>query len=123
MPDGGLKLGADDTDGMVAEDPSPERIRTAAVMLLERAQALIPAFAGPACLEQCRTGIGVRPYPQDGKTVASALPGSDGLFVIATHSGVTLSPAVGRLMAEMVAEGRTPAALEPFGLERFQGFA
>ena len=51
------------------------------------------------------------------------MPGSDGLFVIATHSGVTLSPAVGRLMAELVAEGRTPEALAPFALERFQGFA
>lgn len=123
MPDGGLKLGADDTDGMVANDPSPPRVREAARLLLDRAHRLIPAFSGESCLDACRTGIGVRPYPQDGKTLAGAMPGSDGLFVIATHSGVTLSPAVGRLMAELVAEGRTPEALAPFALERFQGFA
>jgi len=122
-PDGGLKLGADDTDGMVAEDASEARIREAARILLERAQRLIPAFEGPACLDRCRIGIGVRPYPHDGRTLAGELPGSRGLYVIATHSGVTLSPAVGRLMAERVAEGRTPDALAPFGLERFQSFA
>ena len=123
MPDGGLKLGADDTDGMVANDPSPQRVREAACLLLGRARRLIPAFAGEACVDMCRMGIGVRPYPQDGKTLAGAMPGSDGLFVIATHSGVTLSPAVGRLMAELVAEGRTPPELAPFALERFQAFA
>ena len=91
--------------------------------VLERARALLPAFPGAACLDQCRLHIGVRPYPQDGRTLAGALPGSDGLFVVATHSGVTLAPAVGRLMAEVVAEGRTPPELESFSLDRFQAFA
>jgi glycine/D-amino acid oxidase-like deaminating enzyme len=122
-PDGGLKVGADDTDGMVADNPTPARMREAASILLERTRALIPAFDGAACLERCRVGIGVRPYPRDGKTLAGELPGSQGLFVIATHSGVTLSPALGRLMAELIAEGRTPQALAPFALERFQAFA
>ncbi len=123
MPDGGLKVGADDTDGLVADSPSPERIREAARTLLERARRLIPAFAGEAWLDRCRTGIGVRPYPRDGKTLAGALPGSEGLYVVATHSGVTLSPAVGRLMAQLIVEGRTPDVLAPFSLERFQSFA
>jgi len=122
-PDGGLKVGADDTDGMVAEDATPQRMREAARILLERTRAWLPAFEGEACLDRCRIGIGVRPYPQDGKTLAGELPGSRGLFVIATHSGVTLSPAVGRLMADLIADGRTPDALAPFGLERFQAFA
>jgi glycine/D-amino acid oxidase-like deaminating enzyme len=123
MPDGGLKLGANDTDGLAEGDPTPERLREGARELLERAARLLPAFPGAACLDECRLGVGVRPYPQDGQTLAGALPGSEGLYVIATHSGVTLAPAVGRLMAEVVAEGRTPDALAPFGLERFQAFA
>jgi len=122
-PEGGLKVGADDTDGMVAENPTPQRLREAAALLLERTRRLIPAFAGVDCLDDCRIGIGVRPYPRDGKTLAGELPGSRGLYVVATHSGVTLSPAVGRLMAELIAEGAVPAALAPFGLERFQAFA
>jgi len=123
LPDGGLKVGADDTDAMVADEPAPGRVRDAAALLLERTQRLIPAFPGTRCLDECRFHIGVRPYPQDGRTLAGELPGADGLYVIATHSGVTLSPALGRLMAERIAEGSTPQALAPFGLERFQGFA
>ena len=121
-PDGGLKIGADDTDGMIADDAPPERVRAAAAELLERARRLIPAFPGADCLDECRVGIGIRPFPQDGKTIAGALPGSDGLYLIATHSGVTLAPALGKLMAELIADGRTPAALAPFSLDRFQSF-
>ncbi|MFT5445714.1 MAG: glycine/D-amino acid oxidase-like deaminating enzyme [Gammaproteobacteria bacterium] len=122
-PNGGLKIGADDTDGIVADNPSEDRIRAAAIDLLRRTQRLIPTFVGESCIDECRIGIGVRPYPQDGKTLAGPLPGADGLFVIATHSGVTLSPAIGKLMAELIAEGRTPDELAPFSLSRFQAFA
>ncbi len=122
MPDGGLKVGADDTDGMVADEPAPERTREAARRLLARTRELIPAFPGEACLEACRIGIGVRPYPRDGKALAGALPGAEGLYVVATHSGVTLSPAVGTLMAQLIVDGHTPDALAPFSLERFQSF-
>lgn len=121
-PNGGLKVGADDTDGWVADNPTPERIREGAVELLRRTQQMIPSFVGDACIDDCQIGIGVRPYPQDGKTLAGALPGSEGLFVIVTHSGVTLSPAVGKLMSELIAEGRTPDELAPFSLDRFQAF-
>ena len=123
-PNGGIKIGADDTDGLVAEQPplDSKTVLDAAAVLLERARAMIPAFPGKACLDDCRIGIGVRPYPQDGKTLAGELPGAEGLYVIATHSGVTLSPAVGQLMSELIAEGRRPEQLEPFGLDRFQAF-
>jgi glycine/D-amino acid oxidase-like deaminating enzyme len=67
-------------------------------------------------------GIGVRPYPKDGKSLAGPMPGSDGLFVIATQSGVTLAPALGSLMAEVIVDGHTPDALRPFSLERIEGF-
>ncbi len=119
---GGLQLGADDTDGLVAEDSSPERMREAASELLRRAKALIPGFAGEACLDGCELAIGVRAYPQDGKTLAGALPGAEGLYLIATHSGITLAPALGRLMAETIVDGRAPEPLQPFSLERFPGF-
>ena len=122
-PNGGLKIGADDTDGVVADNPTPQRVREAALELLRRTQALIPSFIGESCIDECQIGIGVRPYPQDGKTLAGPLPGAEGLYVIATHSGVTLSPALGKLMAQLIAQGDTPAQLEPFSLTRFQAFA
>lgn len=121
-PGGGIKIGADDTDGRVAENPSPEVIREASIELLRRAKVMIPGFVGESCVDECRIGIGVRPYPQDGVSMAGALPGSEGLFVVATHSGVTLSPILGKLMAEVIAEDRVPEELAPFGLDRFQAF-
>ena len=120
---GGLQLGADDTDGMVAEGASPERMREAAAKLLRRTKALIPGFVGEACLDDCELAIGIRAYPQDGKTLAGALPGAEGLYLVATHSGVTLAPVLGRLMAETIADGVVPEPLRPFSLERFPGFA
>ncbi len=120
---GGLLLGADDTDGMVAEGASPERIREAAAKLLRRTESLIPGFIGEACLDDCKLTVGLRPYPQDGKTLAGALPGAEGLYLIATHSGVTLAPVLGRLMTETIVDGKVPDLLQPFSLERFPGFA
>jgi glycine/D-amino acid oxidase-like deaminating enzyme len=123
LPNGGIKIGADDTDGIVSDEPSEQQIRDASIELLERARSLLPGFAGSACIDDCRIGIGVRPYPQDGFTIAGAMPGSEGLYIVATHSGITLSPAIGRLMAEIIIENRVPSELRPFGLERFQAFA
>jgi len=120
---GGLQLGADDTDGMVGEDASTERMKEAAGKLLRRAKALIPGFVGEACLDDCELALGLRAYPQDGKTLAGPLPGAEGLYLIATHSGITLAPALGRLMAEAIVDGLVPEPLQPFSLERFPGFA
>ena len=110
-------------DGMVGEDASTERMKEAAGKLLRRAKALIPGFVGEACLDDCELALGLRAYPQDGKTLAGPLPGAEGLYLIATHSGVTLAPALGRLMTETIVDGLVPEPLQPFSLERFPGFA
>lgn len=123
LPNGGIKIGADDTDGLASADEQDEaKIREGATQLLERARRLLPGFPGPAVLDACHVGIGIRPYPSDGKTLAGAWPGSNGLYVVATHSGVTLSPAVSELMADLITTGQVPAALAPFGWERCAGF-
>ena len=123
LPNGGVKIGADDTDGLAsADEQDEERIRDGARQLLDRARRLLPGFAGPDVLDACHVGIGIRPYPSDGRTLAGAWPGSDGLYVVATHSGVTLSPAVSELMADLITEGEIPATLAPFTWERCAGF-
>ena len=123
LPNGGIKIGADDTDGLAsADEQDPDRIRDGAIQLLERARRLLPGFPGPEVLDACHVGIGIRPYPSDGKTLAGAWPGSEGLYVVATHSGVTLSPAVSELMADLIVSGDIPAALSPFTWERLEGF-
>ncbi len=119
---GGLRLGADDIDGKIAENQSPENLREAAIELLIRAKRIIPGFVGESCIDECRLGVGIRPYPEDGMSLVGPLPGSTGLHVIATHSGVSLAPILGSLMAEAIVSGELPERLQPFSLERYQAF-
>ena len=60
--------------------------------------------------------------PVDGKSIVGPMPGAQRLYVVLTHSGVTLAPALGDLVAESIDTGVGPPALAPFGLERFQSF-
>lgn len=119
---GGLKIASDDIDGLIISDQSPENLTLNGQHLLTRCQALIPDLPNHVDIGDCALGIGVRPYPTDGKTIAGPMPDAQGLYVIATHSGITLAPAMGALMAELVLTGKPPAALAPFGIERFAGF-
>lgn len=119
---GGIKIGADDMDGMVIEDQSDENLRRVGVLLLERTSKLLPAL-GSIDIDSCNLGIGVRAYPNDGNAIAGQMPDAQGFYLVATHSGITLAPAIGPLMAELICTGRCPETLAPFGLERFAGFA
>ena len=85
-------------------------------MLLERAAAVLPALAGSRI---ARVHVGVRPVPADGHTVAGRLPGWDNAYVAVTHSGITLGPLLGRLLAEEVTSGRRDPLLASFRPERF----
>lgn len=122
-PGGGLKIGSDETDGLIAEDQSPENLRRAAGKLLKRAKDIIPGFAGEACLDECTLDVGIRAYPEDGMSLAGPMPGAQGLYVIATHSGISLAPAVASLITQAIMTGEMPDQLQPFSLERFQAFA
>ena len=124
LPDfnGGLKIGADDTDGMVDAESAPEHLHNVAGILLDRTKDLLPEFAGRDCLDECEMTVGVRPYPKDGHSLAGPLPGAQGLYVIATHSGITLAPAIGGLMADLIDSGTVPEMLAPFTLDRVEGF-
>jgi len=42
------------------------------------------------------------------------VPGVEGLYLAATHSGVTMGPLLGRLIAREVLTGRTDARLASF---------
>ena len=119
---GGLRLGSDDADGQITTDASPENLTRLAGGLLRRMKEFAPSFAGESCLDQCKLSVGVRAYPEDGHSIAGPLPDAEGVFVVATHSGVTLAPALGQLMADLVVDGEMPGPLAPFGLERLPGF-
>ena len=120
---GGLRMGSDDVDSFIWEDRSEAAFRKAARALLARAERFLPGISGRIEPEACDLRVGVRPYPEDGRSIAGALPGARGLYVLATHSGITLAPAIGALMAEWIATGNRPDTLAPHGLERFPGFS
>jgi len=120
---GGLKIASDDIDGMIIEDQTPDHLRDMGQLLLNRAYTVLPQLTGTIDIDDCRLGIGVRPYPSDGKTIIGPMPDAKGLHIIATHSGITLAPVLGKLMAEAITTGTYPETLAPFALTRFSGFA
>jgi glycine/D-amino acid oxidase-like deaminating enzyme len=117
---GGLLLGADDVDAPAAQADSPARLDQLAVLLLERASRVMPAARGVKVVDR---RVGVRPMPADRVTIAGRVPGFDNAWLIATHSGVTLGPLLGRLIAEEIVDGTSHAALAPFRPDRFSGTA
>lgn len=66
-----------------------------------------------------RINLGVRPVPLGGLPVIGPVSGLDALTIATMHSGVTLAPLVGRLVAEEVLGNTTNPLLDDFRLERF----
>ena len=85
--------------------------------LIRFATEVLPALAA-APVE--KTWAGLRPGSPDGMPFLGRVPGWDNAFVAAGHhrAGIQLSPATGRLMADLIL-GRTPTLpLEPFRPDR-----
>ncbi len=113
---GGLLLGAEDLDAVAARADSPAVLTAPAAQLLERAARVFPAARG---LRVVDARVGVRPMPGDRHTIAGRIPGFINGWMIATHSGVTLGPLLGRLMSDEIVRGKPSPALGPFRPERF----
>ena len=119
--EGGLMLGSDDVDAMVADDPDAETLAAATRALLERARHYVPDLPADTHGHDIVRRIGVRPMPRDGRTIAGPLPGVPECYVIATHSGITLAPLLGELIAEEIVSGEVADILSPFRPDRFAG--
>ena len=76
---------------------------------------LLPHLTG---LEAEVVRIALRPIPADGFTAVGTLPGVDGYYVAVTHSAVTMSAHLGKLIARE-ALGDTVTQLAPFRPARF----
>jgi D-amino-acid dehydrogenase len=63
---------------------------------------------------------GLRPYPPDGLPVVGRVPGRDLLYTATGHGrmGVTLAPATGELLADVILDRAEPPELAPFGVAR-----
>ena len=64
---------------------------------------------------------GWRPMTYDGLPIIDRTPSTENILVAAGHNmlGVSMAPATGRLVAEMVNGQPTHISLEPFSLSRF----
>lgn len=89
---------------------------TQAAALMLAAREVLPALENVE-LEAIRTTV--RPFPADGFTCAGAMPGIAGYYMAVTHSGVTISPYLGKAVANEVVRGRLHDDLETFRPQRF----
>jgi glycine/D-amino acid oxidase-like deaminating enzyme len=115
-PGGGAVLQSGATDGTVSADTPPDPALPGCATLLAAVARYLPALAGARIVE---ARVGVRPMPADGFTLAGAVEARPGLYLTVTHSGVTLGPLLGRLIAEEVTTGRPAAQTAPFRPDRF----
>lgn len=112
---GGILLGADDIDALTTEETSPGTPPAYATPLLDRLRQVYPP-ARTAELGSVR--IGVRPVPADGLSVAGRLPGISNGWVIVTHSGITLGPLLGQMIAAEMVGGAPDSRLAAFRPDR-----
>jgi glycine/D-amino acid oxidase-like deaminating enzyme len=57
--------------------------------------------------------------PTDGQSIVGRLPGTPGVYVAVTHSGVTLAARLSQLIAEDLTTSTPPACLAPYTPARF----
>ncbi|CAN5403556.1 FAD-binding oxidoreductase [soil metagenome] len=93
-------------------EPSAE----VAERLLETARHIFPQNS-PLVLKSWT--VAVRPMPADGVSSVGLLPSIPGYGEIVTHSGVTLGPLLGRLVAQEIAGTIPDPILNAFHPERF----
>lgn len=84
--------------------------------LLERARRVVPALEG-AKAERVR--VGVRLMPVDALPCLGAVAELPGYYEAVTHSGVTLSPLLGRLLAKEILTGEADALVAQFRPDGF----
>lgn len=108
---GRIMMRAGEFDRTVAPTTPVVPLPTACEEILARAVRVVPGLAG-IWVETAR--VGVRPIPNDGYPAVGPVPGIDGLYVVCTHSGVTLGPLLGRLVAQELTTGRPEPRLDAY---------
>ena len=103
-------------DHLAVPGTSPDPAGPVGQELLARARRVL-AGLDDATLAELR--LGYRSVPEDRVSVIGWAPDVEGLYVVATHSGMTLALLFGQLGAEEIVHGRRHAMLGDFGPERF----
>lgn len=112
---GRLMLQALDLDSTADPRKVPATDSELARTLLQRLRSLLRNTEG-ARIEEIM--VGQRVMPEDGRSIVGPVPNAPWLYVVATHSGVTLAPYLGTAVAAELF-GEKQETLEEFRIERF----
>lgn len=119
-PDGGgrLLLQVPDLDHSADPQAPPPPDGVVAQEMLRR---LAEVMLNVDSVEVHRIAVGQRARPADGLPAIGFVTDRKRLYVATTHSGMTLAPAIGPLVADEVLTGSRSALLTEFGPERLLG--
>ena len=109
--DGSVLVG-ERTQETVVTNPGADHAR----VLLAQAARFLPALGGAGV---DKWWVAYRAMPSDRLPIVGPLPWLEGLYLAVSHSGVTVAPALGRLVADEVATGTADGLLAPFRPGRF----
>jgi glycine/D-amino acid oxidase-like deaminating enzyme len=96
--------------------PNTDTSVAAGERFLQAAAAVLPMFGS---MRVDRVTLGWRPLPKDEYPVVGFPAGRRDIYLTVMHSGMTLSPLVGRLAAAEILDGVEVEMLSPYRLERF----
>jgi glycine/D-amino acid oxidase-like deaminating enzyme len=114
-PGGGLVLQSSATDATVTAETPPDPALPGCAELLQHVQRFLPGLGG-AHIAAAR--VGVRPMPADGYSIVGPVAQRPGLYLVVTHSGVTLSALLGELVAHEITTGQPDDRLVDFRTDR-----
>ena len=119
-PDGAgrIMMRHTDFDELVSLDTPVEPIPALVADLAERVADVLPGLAGTR-IEAVR--IALRAIPGDGYTAIGPVPAAPGLYLIASHSAVTMGALLGRLAAHEILGGTPDPRLATFRPGRLIG--
>jgi glycine/D-amino acid oxidase-like deaminating enzyme len=102
--------------GAYGGQASQDDLRGTAERTLDRLTSTFAVAAADLRLVSVR--VGMRPMPADGLPIIGPLPAVAGVYLAVMHAGVTLAPAVGRLVAGELVDGADAEELRGLGLDR-----
>ena len=111
--DTSVVLHSREIDALIGTGENPGQL---ARLLHESARRVVPELGNSRIAE---TRIVDRPIPADGWPSVGAVPPVPGYYEAVSHSGITLRPVIGRLLASEILSGKRDELLADFRPERF----
>ncbi|MFJ9633938.1 NAD(P)/FAD-dependent oxidoreductase [Streptomyces sp. NPDC101175] len=114
-PDGdaSVVLHSREIDALIDTGEDPGQL---ARLLHESARRVVPELTNSRIAQ---TRVAHRPIPADGFPSVGAVPSVPGYYEAVSHSGITLGPVIGRLLASEILNGKRDKMLADFRPERF----